>query len=188
MKHDKPILPAGEQEAAEAVAAVAAAAADGGATEVGDDFFEELAELQRQGSSEKSFVDGRALLETEHLEQLGVWRDIPFLAGAALLIAHMTVAAEKRESLEAKFREKYKVPIDQPITGKSREAIWREAYYGTVVKDWRGVTLDGNVFDFTAENFRTLMTSRRFRQFIIQASTDAEAFRAERVGKLRGNS
>lgn len=182
------ITPTGEHDVTEAVAAVAAAAAAGAEQEAGDDFFAELAALQHLGASERGFTDARALLETEHLEQLGVWRPVPFLKGAEILIAHQTAAAEKREQLEAKFREKYKLPLDQPLTAKNREAIWREAYYGTVAKDWRGISLDGQPLDFTAANFRKLMTSRRFRQHLISSSLDAEAFRADRDGKLRGNS
>jgi hypothetical protein len=64
----------------------------------------------------------------------------------------------------------------------------REAYFGTIAKDWRGFVLDGAPLPFTAENFRKYMTVRRFRLFLIGSSSDAEAFRADRDGQLRGNS
>lgn len=178
--------PPAEQDLTEAVAVVAAVAGENAAPD--DDFYQELADLQRLGASERSFTDARALLETEHLEQLGVFRPIPFLKGAEIMIAHQTVAAEKREQLETKFREKYKLPQAEALTARQREVIWREAYYGTVVRDWKGIVLDGTPMEFSPANFRTLMTSRRFRQFVISASLDAEAFRADRDGALRGNS
>jgi hypothetical protein len=178
----------GEQEIASAVAAVAEAEAEGADPALGDDFFAELAEIQRLGQKERAFADGRDLFNAEHREQLGVWRPVPFLRGAEVLIAHQSLCLEKRETLEARFREKYKIPVDQPITGKAREAIMRESFFGTAAKDWRGVVLDGQELPFTAEHFRKYMTVRRFRIFISTASLDAEAFRADRDGKLRGNS
>lgn len=187
MEDSKPTAtPPADQELTEAVAVVAAVAGDAAAPD--EDFYQELADLQKLGATEPTFSDASELLETEHLEQLGVWRPIPFLKGAEIMIAHQTASAEKREQLESKFREKYKVPQGQALTAKQREVIWREAYYGTVVRDWKGIVLHGKPLECTAPGFRTLMTSRRFRQFVIQAALDAEAFRADRDGALRGNS
>lgn len=186
MKSSEETVPTGEQDLSEAVAVVASATDEAPAPD--EDFYQELADLQRLGNSERSFTDARALLETEHLEQLGVWRPIPFLKGAEIMIAHQTTAADKREQLEAKFREKYKLPQGEALTAKQREVIWRESYCGTVVRDWRGIVLDGKPLEFSPTSFRSLMTSRRFRQFVIQSALDAEAFRAERDGALRGNS
>lgn len=179
--------PPADVEEAAAVAVIAATAGD--PVDPDNDFYAELLELQQKGAKERVFADARDLLETEHLEQVGTWRPVPFFAGAEIKVAHQTVAAEKREQLEAKFREKYSIPENQPLTAKQREVIWRESYYGTVVPEWRNFPpLDGKPMEFTAANFRLMMTSRRFRQFLIQEALRAESWRADRDGALRGNS
>ena len=153
----------------------------------GDDFYAELAQL-REFADQRGFADVSELLASEQLEQEGVWRPIPLFRGAEIRICHQTTAAEKREQLEAKFRERYSIPLNTPLTARQREAIWREAYFGTVIRDWRGVLLNGKPLEFTAENCRLLMKSRRFRLFVLQESNSFETFRSEREQALRGNS
>lgn len=186
MKSKEETTPPVDTEEAAAVAVIAEAA--GQSTDPDNDFYAELLELQQLASTDRAFADDRELFETETAEQTGVWRPCPWRKGAEILIAHQTLAIEKRERLEVKFRELHHIPLGQPLAGKGREAVWRESFYGTVIRDWRGFVLDGQAVPFTAENLRRYMNIRRFRQFVLAESNNAETFRADREKALRGNS
>lgn len=178
--------PPADTEEAAAVAVIAATAGD--PVDPDNDFYAELLELQSSSGKEVLFSDDSELFASEELEQSGVWRPVPWRPTAKVLIAHQTRALEKRERLELQFREKHQIPLGQALSAKVREAIWRESFYKTVVGDWEGFVLGGVSVPFTADNLRKYMTSRRFRQFVLGESNNAETFRADREKSLRGNS
>lgn len=178
--------PPAESDDAAAIAVIAASAGD--AVDPDNDFYQELLELQAAAKPEVLFSDDSELFASEELEQSGVWRPVPWRPSARTLIAHQTRSIEKRDRLELAFREKNKIPLGQPLSAKVREAIWRESFYKTVVNGWEGYVMGGEAVPFTAENFRKYMTSRRYRQYVMSESNNAETFRAARAADLRGNS
>lgn len=178
--------PPAESEDAAAIAVIAASAGD--AVDPDNDFYQELLELQSASTPEILFADDSELFASEQLEQSGVPRPVPWRPSARTMIAHQTRSTEKRERLELAFREKHKIPLGQPLSAKVREALWRESFYGTVVVGWEGYVLHGEPVPFTAENLRLYMKSRRYRQYVLSESNNAETFRAARTADLRGNS
>lgn len=170
-----------------AVAAVTAAAEAPHGAEDDLELLDELAKLQAE-SAEETFADISELFETEHREQLGVWIDWPAVPGARVHIAHFSACADKREELERRFRERHQVATETPLSRRVSEALWRECFFGTVVKGWSGLLKAGQAFEFNERNFRELIQVRRFRAFVRDKSTAAEAFRAKREEGLRGNS
>ncbi len=178
--------PPAESEDAAAIAVIAATAGD--PVDPDNDFYAELLELQSAAATEILFADDSELFASEQLEQSGVWRPVPWRPSARTLIAHQTRSTEKRERLEMQFREKHKIPLGQPLSAKVREALWRESFYKTVINGWEGYVLGGESVPFNAENLRKYMQSRRYRQYVLSESNNAETFRAARAADLRGNS
>lgn len=162
-----------------AVAAVAAVS-----TDEPTDILDELAKLREPATPAAS--DLRTLLAAAELEELGVWEHWPELEGAEFLIAHLGASNDKRQRLEERFREKHQVtdPVLPPVI---REALFRESFYGTVIKGWRGVVLDGKPFEFSEANCRTLLRVRTFRSWIFRKASDVERFRSQRAEAVRGN-
>jgi len=163
-----------------AVAAVAAAPAS-----EPTDILDEIAKLREAPAV--PFRDFGDAITSAELEDLGVWQRWPDIEEGEFLIAHMSASHEKRQALEERFREKHK--IDEPVLPPNvREALFRESFFGTVVKGWRNVKRNGQPFEFNAENYRTAIRVRSFRQWVFKTATDAERFRAKRDEALRGNS
>lgn len=165
----------------------AADAAHKASESIGEDeddlFIAGLADLQP--TSERPFESLDELFAVEDREQRGVWERWPSTTDAEVLIAHVTAAAEKREQLETRIREKHKIPDGKPLSRNLNEALWRASYFGTVVKGWRGSFFNGR--EFNEANFRAAMGSRQFRFFIQKNAMNAERFRIARVERLSGN-
>lgn len=152
----------------------------------GESFLEELAALEAELEGEP-FEDLRDLLDTDHAETLGLTFDWPAMPGAKVTIAHMSAAVAKKTQLETKYRSKHRKLPQDSLPSNVEERLWHEAMYGTVVKGWSGLKLDGKPFGFTLDNYRTLMKIRRFRAFVIEKSRDADAFRSRADEEIRGN-
>jgi hypothetical protein len=66
------------------------------------------------------------------------------------------------------------------------ERLWREALFGTVVKGWEGIPLNGFALPFNEKNYRILIANRRFRSFVFEQARSG--FREKVAESARGNS
>lgn len=129
------------------------------------------------------------LFEQEEAELLGrefEWDAVP---GCFITIAHASAARQKMLKMEAAYREKRQVPLGQPLPTDALLSLIRDAYFGTVVKGWRGMKLKGAELAFTEAVHRRLWDgARRYREFVLAKASAEEEFRRQQNEAARGNS
>lgn len=152
------------------------------------EFFDELAEVMDALEEDVRFEDIDDLFESEEAEHEGRWFPWPAMPGMEIHIAHFSSCMDRRNELEEKLRKRKGIAPGVPLSDKVSEQLWRESFFGTVVRGWRGAKRGGYEFVFNLQNFRKMQGSRYFRGFVMKKSKDAENFRAQRVEEISGNS
>lgn len=177
------------QGEAEAVHEEAARISAAGEQESTEGILDELAKLK--ASVEDVEVGGIEELEAiAEREEAGVWSPWPVIAGARVLVAHLSAASDRQQELDAAYRKRFKIAPGVELQKNVREAIFRESFFGTVVRDWSGMRLSRTSPDelpFNLANYRRLVKLRQFRGWVFVQATDQERFRVESAEALRGN-
>lgn len=157
------------------------------ATEAQSEFMEDLWMIEVP-EEEEPFRGFEAIEAVEEVEQLGIAIIWP-LTGAKLRIAHVNACTTKRDNLEDQWRRQNRKPPEQALPKPVEEELWKQALYRTVVLPWDSFPLNdkGDQLEFNKKNYRRVIESRRFRQFVLQASANAQKFRDAADESVRKN-
>ena len=102
--------------------------------------------------------DFAAVIETEEIENHGVWVPIGKGAGNQINVAAVGNPAfnKKQATLEKQYRRKENLAANKPIPDEDGETMARRAVYDTVLKGWRGpmFTFDAAAFPALQERMR----------------------------------
>lgn len=142
-------------------------------------------------------MDLKKVLEQEEIERTGVWLPILLMPGEEMEVLVSPIgnseANEKFIQLEKEYRRKARLKVKKPLESDVEERLWRQALFGTAVKDWResatkALKMAGKRHEFNEDNFLSLMdNSLKFRASVLSVVTEEEAFYKENLELIEKN-
>lgn len=120
-------------------------------------------------------------------EREGVWTPIKLAEGVEF---EVKVAASRTRAYQARLLElmaPYRETLGkgEPMTDEQSDEVFAQAMAGTLLADWRGLTINGEPFDYSEERAVMLLGEiPDFREAIAKLAQSEERFRFDNVEAL----